>query len=58
MWFVLNPDRMKAELRELDGLRETFHWLSNVSPRLLSGFRLGVDFDLVVNGNTLPFTLE
>lgn len=58
MWFFQDPERLKAEMESIEALRDSNAWLDATSNRMLKGPRLGVDFDLIVNGQTLPFTLE
>lgn len=58
MWWVKDPDRLKREVADIDALREQEPWLSAATPRLLKGLKFAFDFDVTVNGETFPFTLE
>jgi molybdopterin/thiamine biosynthesis adenylyltransferase len=58
MWWAKDPDRLKRETTDIDALREHEAWLSAAVPRLLKGLRLAFDFDIVVNAEAFPFTLE
>jgi len=57
MWWLKDPDRLKQEVAGVETLVEQVAWLDNAKPRLRKDFRLAFDFDLVVNGETFPFTL-
>jgi molybdopterin/thiamine biosynthesis adenylyltransferase len=58
MWWLRDPGRLKAEVREIEDLKGRVSWLSFVRERVLPGLKFAVDFDLTVNGEALPFTLE
>jgi hypothetical protein len=58
MWWVKDPDRLKREVAGIDALCEQEPWLSAAMPRLLKGLKFAFDFDVTVNGETFPFTLE
>ena len=58
MWWVKDPDRLKHETAAIDALREHEAWLSAAVPRLLKGLKFAFDFDVVVNEDVYPFTLE
>jgi ubiquitin-protein ligase len=58
MWWIKDPDRLKREVAAVDALREQEPWLSTATPRLTENFLLAFDFDLVLNGETFPFTLR
>jgi ubiquitin-protein ligase len=59
MWWVKDPDRLKSEVAAIDALREQEPWLSTATPRiLLEGLMFSFDFDLIVSGETFPFTLR
>ncbi len=58
MWWVKDPDRLKHETAAVDALRESEAWLSAAVPRLLKGLKFAFDFDVVVNEDVYPFTLE
>jgi sulfur-carrier protein adenylyltransferase/sulfurtransferase len=58
MWFIRDPDRLKSEVAGIEALRDNNAWLVATTHRMLKGLKFGVDFDLAVNGETLPFTLE
>ncbi|WP_363352300.1 ThiF family adenylyltransferase [Methylocystis echinoides] len=58
MWFIRNPDRLKSELEGIETLRDGNAWIGATTNRMLKSLKFGVDFDLAVNGETLPFTLE
>lgn len=58
MWFIRDPERLKQEIAAIEELQSRVSWLAGVTPRLLPGVRVSVDFDLVVNQETLPFTLS
>ena len=58
MWFIRDPERLKSEVAAIEALRDNNAWLVATTNRMLKGLKFGVDFDLAVNGETLPFTLE
>jgi sulfur-carrier protein adenylyltransferase/sulfurtransferase len=58
MWWIKDPDRLKGEVSAVDALRENEPRLSAATPRLTEKLELAFDFDLLVNGETLPFTLR
>ena len=58
MWWLRDPDRLKREMAAIDALREHEAWLSAAVPRLLKGLKFAFEFDIVVNDETFPFTLE
>ena len=57
MWFLHNPERLKSEVAGIEVLRDETPWLMLATPRVMKSFQFAVDFDLVVNAETLPFTL-
>ena len=57
MWFLHNPERFKAEVAGIEVLQAEAPWLMLATPQLMKGLQFAVDFDVVVNGETLPFTL-
>jgi sulfur-carrier protein adenylyltransferase/sulfurtransferase len=58
MWWVKDPDRLKQEVAAVEELREREAWLSAAAPRLLTKLKFAFDFDVSVNGETFPFSLE
>jgi ubiquitin-protein ligase len=58
MWWIKDPDRLKREVAAVDALREQEPWLPTAIPRLTDKLLLTFDFDLVLNGETFPFTLR
>lgn len=58
MWFIYSPQRLTAEVAAIEALRDGSPWLRTTTPRILKGMQFAVDFDLVVNGEALPFTLS
>jgi molybdopterin/thiamine biosynthesis adenylyltransferase len=58
MWWAKNPDRLKFELVGLEALRDREAWLIRITPTLLKGLKFAVEFDIEVNGEPIPFTLE
>jgi molybdopterin/thiamine biosynthesis adenylyltransferase/ubiquitin-protein ligase len=58
MWWLRDPSRLKAEVKEIEDLKARVSWLPFVRERVLPGLKFAVDFDLTVNGEALPFTLE
>ncbi|MFG1425986.1 ThiF family adenylyltransferase [Roseixanthobacter glucoisosaccharinicivorans] len=57
MWFIHNPERLKTEVTGIETLRASAPWLAGATPRMMKGLKFAVDFDIVVNGEALPFTL-
>lgn len=57
MWFIHNPERLKTEVTDIEVLRANALWLVIATPRMMPGLQFAVDFDMVVNGDALPFTL-
>ncbi len=58
MWFIRDHERIKFEVEGIEALRDGYAWLGAVTNRMRTGLKFCVDFDLIVNGKTLPFTLE
>lgn len=58
MWFIRNPERLKSEAEGIEALCNNNVWLITTTNRVLKGLKFAVDFDLAINGETLPFTLE
>ena len=57
MWFIHNPERLKTEVTAIEALRASEPWLTVATPRMMKGLQFAIDFDMVVNGEALPFTL-
>lgn len=58
MWWVKDPGRLKREVAGIDALREREPWLPMATPRLLKGLMFAFDFDVTLNAETIPFTLQ
>ena len=58
IWWAKDPDRLKREVSEIDVLRDASPWLAMATPRFLKELRVAFDFDVTLNGEILPFTLE
>lgn len=58
MWFIRHAERFKTEIAGIEILQARAPWLTAINNRMRKGLRFGVEFDLVVNGEALPFTLE
>lgn len=58
MWWIKNPQRLKSEVAAIEALQQRSPWLSPITPRVLKGLKFAVDFDIAVNGESFPFTLE
>jgi hypothetical protein len=58
MWWIKSPQRLKSEVAAIEALQQRVPWLSPIIPRMLKGLKFAVDFDIVVNGEGFPFTLE
>lgn len=57
MWFIHNPERLKTELTGIEDLRASAPWLAIATPRMMKHLQFAFDFDMIVNGEALPFTL-
>ena len=57
MWFLHNPERLKEEAAGIEVLRAETQWLVTATPLLMEGPQFVINFDIVVNGEVLPFTL-
>lgn len=57
MWWARHPDRFSQELKDIGDLQEQAEWLVATTPKQ-SGLGLVCDFDLSVNGEVRPFTLQ
>ena len=55
MWWIKDADRLKREVSAVDALREQQPWLSGVKPTVFKDFIFAIDFDIVVDGELLPF---
>ena len=58
IWWAKDPDRLKREVSEIDVLRDDSPWLAMAVPRFLKDLRFAFDFDVTLNGEIFPFTLE
>lgn len=58
MWWIKDADRLKREVSAVDALREQQPWLSGVKPTVFKDFIFAIDFDIVVDGELLPFQLK
>ncbi len=58
MWWLKDPDRLKQEVAGVEALEEQVGWLLSAKPRLRKDFRFAFDFDLIINSEIYPFTLE
>jgi len=58
MWWLKDPERLKREVADMDVLREHESWLAVATPHLLKDLKFAFKFDVVVEGETFPFTLE
>ncbi len=58
MWFIRHTERFKTEIADIEALQARAPWLTEINNRMRKGLRFTVEFDLVVNGEALPFALE
>ena len=58
MWWVRNPERLAMELEAIEDLQANESWLIQIKQTLLEGLIFAVEFDIDVNGETLPFVLK
>lgn len=58
MWWVRNPERLAAELEAIEDLQANAQWLVRIKETLLKGLVFAIEFDIDVNGETLPFVLN
>jgi hypothetical protein len=58
MWWIKDPDRLKAEVSAIDSLLEEEPWLSSAAPRFFKDLSFAIDFELVINGGPFPFRLR
>lgn len=58
MWWVRNPKRLAAELEAIEDLQANAQWLVRIKETLSKGLVFAVEFDIDVNGETLPFVLK
>lgn len=58
MWWIKNPERIAAELEVIEDLRANEPWLVQIKEMLLEKLIFAVEFDIDVNGETLPFVLK
>ncbi len=58
MWWLRNPERFAAELEAIEDLQADEQWLVRIKETLLKGLVFAVEFDIDVNGETLPFILK
>lgn len=57
-WFIRSSERFMSEVEGIENLRGRQAWLGATATRIGKGLKFAVDFDLIINGETLPFTLE
>jgi sulfur-carrier protein adenylyltransferase/sulfurtransferase len=58
MWWLRDPERLKAEVAAIDGLRENERWLTSVAYRPTADLALSVDFVLTVGADTFQLELS
>lgn len=58
MWWFRNPERIAVELEAIEDLRANEPWLVLIKETLPEGLVFAVEFDIDVNGETLPFILK
>jgi ubiquitin-protein ligase len=58
IWWAKDPDRLRREVSEIELLRDGNAWLAMAAPRFLKELRFAFDFDVTLNGDIFPFTLE
>ena len=58
MWWVKDPDRLKSEVFAVEALRDDREWLSATAPAFSEDLLFAINFDIVVNGETLRFRLQ
>ncbi|HPB98760.1 MAG TPA: ThiF family adenylyltransferase [Polyangiaceae bacterium] len=58
MWWIKNPERIAVELEAIEDLRANEPWLVLIKETLPEGLVFAVEFDIDVNGETLPFVLK
>lgn len=58
MLWIKNPARLKAEVAELEALRDREPWLLSIKPTLQKNLNFAVEFVIELNGVSSPFTLE
>ena len=58
MWWIKTPERIATELEAIEDLRANEPWLVRIKETLLEGLLFAVEFDINVNGETLPFVLK
>ncbi len=58
MWWFRNPERIAVELEAIEDLRANEPWLVLIKETLPEGLVFAVEFDIDVNGETLPFVLK
>ncbi len=58
MWWLTDSARLKAEDAAIDELLAREPWLAAAKKRLAQDMKFAIDFDIVLNGETLPFTLD
>lgn len=57
MWFLHQRERLQSEVVGVESLLSNAPWLASATPRVMDGLKFAFDFDLLVNGETLRFTL-
>ena len=57
MWFLHNPERLRAEVAGIEVLQADTPWLMRATPQVMKELKFAVDFDVVLNAAVLPFTL-
>ena len=57
MWFLHQRERLQSEVVGVESLLSDAPWLASATPRVMDGLRFAFEFDLLVNGETLRFTL-
>ena len=58
MWWVRNDERLAVELEAIEDLQANAQWLVRIKETLLKGLVFAVEFDIDLNGETLPFVLK
>jgi hypothetical protein len=57
MWWTKDPVRLQSEAADIEALAALNPWFTSVAKRVTHDLQFAIDFELLIEGASLPFTL-